>query len=220
MNTKTLGIALLLGMAVILQSCNKIKNNYDLQNGDLLFSVGKGDSELLSAIQHTTAMDEEAPFSHVGIVSVEENKTYVLEATSPDGVVKTEIEDFFDEAATMEGKHLIAVGRVADEYQYIIPDAIKNAEKYLGKKYDYSYDESNNSVYCSELVRFAFLDSLGNPIFEPIAMTFRDSETGYVDEYWLKHFEELGKDVPEGEPGTNPADMTKSPVIKIVHKYY
>lgn len=145
--------------------------------------------------------------------------TYVLEATTPEGVVKTELEEFFEKTAVIDDKHLIVVGRVRKEFDYIIPNAIKNAEKYLGKGYDYSYDETNNQFYCSELVRFSFLDSLNNPIFEPIPMTFKNPETDTIDSYWIKHFEKLGKTVPEGKPGTNPADMTKSPVIEIVYKY-
>lgn len=207
-------------MIFVFGACIKTDKTYDLQTGDLLFSVGKGNSGLLSAIQNTTSKDKEIPFSHVGIVAIEEDEIFVLEATPSAGVVKTKLEDFFDETATYEGKKLIAVGRVKDEFQYIIPDAIKNAEKHLGKKYDFAYDESNNALYCSELVRFAFLDSLENPIFEPLAMSFRNIETGVVDEYWVNHFENLGTAIPEGQPGTNPADMTKSPVIKIVHKYY
>lgn len=205
---------------ILLVSCHKGMDSFELQNGDLLFSVGKGDSELLTAIQNSTSKKDEIPFSHVGIVSIENEKTYVLEATTPKGVVKTKLEDFFNETSTMDNKHLIAVGRIKDEYRYTIANAIKNAKKHLGKKYDYAYDETNKAFYCSELVRFSFLDSLGNPIFEPIPMTFRDSETGYVSEYWVKHFEKLGKPIPEGQPGTNPADMTKSEVLKIVHTYY
>ena len=51
-------------------------------------------------------------------------------------------------------------------------------------------------------------------------MSFKNTETGNSDPYWLKHFEKLGEPVPEGEPGTNPADMALSPVIEIVHEYY
>lgn len=120
----------------------------------------------------------------------------------------------------MNDNHLIAVGRVKNEFAYTIAGAIINAEKHLGKGYDYAYSETNDQFYCSELVRFAFLDSLGNPIFEPLAMSFKNTETGNIDPYWLKHFEKLGEPVPEGEPGTNPADMALSPVIEIVHEYY
>ena len=202
------------------QACKNMKNQFEFQMGDLLFSVGKEESELLAAIQNTTGQGKDFPFSHVGIVSIENGQAYVLEATDPEGVIKIPLEDFFEKTATLNNRHLIAVGRLKSEFAYTIADAIKNAEKHLGKGYDYAYSEANDQFYCSELVRFAFLDSHGKPIFEPLAMSFKDPKTGNIDSYWIKHFEKLGKPVPDGEPGTNPADMAQSPIIKIVHKYY
>lgn len=213
-------------LVVFSQACKNMQYRFELKTGDLLFSVGKEHTELLAAIQNTTGQGKDIPFSHVGIVSIENGKTYVLEATHPEGVVKTPLEDFVKNTAALTQKHLtvvrhlIAVGRVKKEFAYTIANAIKNAEKNLGKGYDYAYSETNDQFYCSELVRFAFLDSHGKPIFEPLAMSFKDPETGNIDSYWIKHFEKLGKPVPDGEPGTNPADMSQSPVIEIVHKYY
>ncbi len=210
----------LLSILILVQYCADKENQFKLQNGDLLFSVGEGNSELLLAIQTSTGKDMEIPFTHVGIVSIENGDTFVIEATSPEGVVKTPLEEYFEKTAVLNNKYLMAVGRVNKEVEYTIPGAIKNAKSHLGKGYDYAYDETNNQFYCSELVRFAFLDSLDKPIFKPLAMTFKNPETDSIDAYWIKHFEELSKPVPEGEPGTNPADMSKSPVIKIVYKYY
>ncbi len=207
-------------LVVLIQACVNMQSRFALQTGDLLFSVGKDSSELVAAIQTSTGQDKEIPFSHVGMVSIENGRSYVLEATHPGGVVKTPLKAFFNETAVLNGKHLIAVGRVTSDFEYTIANAIKNAEKHLGKGYDYAYSETNDQFYCSELVRFAFLDSHGKPIFEPQAMSFKNPQTGDIDAYWIKHFEKLGKPVPEGEPGTNPADMAQSPVIKIVHKYY
>ena len=207
-------------LVVLIQACVNMQSRFALQTGDLLFSVGKENSELVAAIQTSTGQDKDIPFSHVGIVSIENGRVYVLEATHPEGVIKTPLKAFFNETAVLNGKHLIDVGRVTSNFEYTIANAIKNAEKHLGKGYDYAYSETNDQFYCSELVRFAFLDSLGKPVFEALAMSFRDPETGNIDSYWIKHFEKLGKPVPDGEPGTNPADMAQSPLIEIVHTYY
>jgi uncharacterized protein YycO len=217
---RKLRFPIFLMLAVLAQACGNMKDRFELQTGDLLFSVGKENTELLIAIQNSTGRDKEVSFTHVGIVSIENDKIYVLEATAPEGVVKTPLEDFFEKTATLNDNPLIAVGRVKKEFGYTVDGAIINAEKHLGKGYDYAYSETNDQFYCSELVRFVFLDSLGNPIFEPLAMSFKNHETGTVDSYWIKHFEELDQIVPEGEPGTNPADMARSPVIEIVHEYY
>lgn len=209
-------------LSFILISCSKSKTNstYDLQNGDLLFSVGVGDSELLTAIQNSTSEDQEIPFSHVGIVSVESEGTFVIEATPQKGVVKTSLEDFFDETAKKDSKLLLTVGRLKPEYQYCIPGAIETAKTHIGKGYDYAYNEANNSFYCSELVRFAYNDSIGVPLFPPLAMSFKNKQTQEIEPYWVEHFEKLNIPVPEGEPGTNPVDMQHSNIIEIVHRYY
>jgi len=209
-----------LSFFILFLSCENKNDEFNLQTGDLLFSVGKEESGLHNAIQSSTGQNTELAFTHVGIVNVENEKTHVLEAIPSGGVVKTPLEDYFENSAFVDNKYLIAVGRVKKEFEYIIPNAIKNAEKNLGKKYDFAYDESNDEFYCSELVRFAYLDSLQNPIFESLSMTFKNSKTNSIDAYWVQHFEKLGKPVPEGEPGTNPADMSKSPVIEIVYRYY
>lgn len=219
MHTVKYTLVVLLGMTLFL-ACSKPQNEFRLQSGDLLFSVGKGESGLLKAIQHATSIKQDIPFSHVGIVLIENDQTYVLEAVPGNGVTKTPADTFFGETAKLKGKPLMEAGRVKTAYRYAISESVTNAQKYLGRKYDYAYDESNEAVYCSELVRLSFLDSLGKPVFAPLAMSFKDKETGRPDLYWVKHFQKLNIPIPEGKPGTNPADMAKSGVIEIVHRYY
>jgi len=203
-----------------LLSCHTADKPFELLSGDLLFSVSSGNSELLGAIQNSTSEKEEIPFSHVGIVSVEEDDIYVIEATAPEGVIRSTLDDFFGEAASLEGKKLIAVGRLHRKWRNTIPEALEAAVTCLGKEYDYLYDESNDAYYCSELVRKVFIDSAGNPLFEPLPMSFKNMKTGNTDPFWEEHFGKLHSSVPEGEPGTNPADMARSGIIQIVHTYY
>ena len=42
---------------------------------------------------------------------------------------------------------------------------------------------------------------------------------GTLSPYWVKHFEALGIDIPQGEPGTNPVEMSKDPHITPIHYY-
>ena len=44
-------------------------------------------------------------------------------------------------------------------------------------------------------------------------MNWRDAD-GNLPKYWQKHFENLGIPVPEGVPGTNPTDLSRSPILK------
>ena len=74
-------------LVVLIQACVNMQSRFALQTGDLLFSVGKENSELVAAIQTSTGQDKDIPFSHVGIVSIENGRVYVLEATHR-GVIK------------------------------------------------------------------------------------------------------------------------------------
>ena len=207
-------------VVAVLQACNTTQSYDELKDGDLLFIVGKSKSELTNAIKESTSEKDEVPFSHVGIVKFENKDVYVIEATPSEGIIQTLLYEFMQKAEKRKGKPLIAVGRVKPEYQYIIPLAVEKAGDQLGRPYDYAYEEGNNAYYCTELVRFSYLDSLRNPIFPAVAMTFKNKETGETEEYWKKHFAGLQLEIPEGKPGTNPVEMAKSPVIDIVHKYY
>ncbi|MBQ4440897.1 MAG: hypothetical protein IJT61_05530 [Bacteroidales bacterium] len=85
---------------------------------------------------------------------------------------------------------------------------ITRTKSLVGKSYDIVFLPDNDAYYCSELIQVAFGD-----IFPSKPMNWRDAE-GNLPEYWIKHFEELGAPVPEGVPGTNPTDMSRSPLLK------
>ena len=52
-------------------------------------------------------------------------------------------------------------------------------------------------------------------VFGTIPMSFHDS-TGKVTEFWTKFYEARGLTVPEGEPGTNPGQLSRDPNVKIL----
>ncbi|MDD4778108.1 MAG: YiiX/YebB-like N1pC/P60 family cysteine hydrolase [Fermentimonas sp.] len=218
--SKTTFTASLISLMFLFNGCSYPDKTFKYQSGDLLFSVGSSDSDFTSAIQESTSKNDEIPYSHVGIVSVEDDTIFVIEATTKGGVIKSTLEEFFAEAADIDGKKLIAVGRLIPELRYTIPEALKTASTHMGKEYDYFYDECNDSFYCSELVRFSFIDSTGNHIFEPLEMSFKNKESGESDPFWEAHFQKLNTDVPEGQPGTNPADMAKLQEINIIHTFF
>lgn len=213
-------IVFFLSFCTLLASCNIPVDNFKLRDGDLLFSVGKGESELLKAIQNATSKDGEIPFSHVGIACIENDSVFVLEAAPKQGVVKTPLADFIDESAKIDSKPIVAVGRMKKVHEKSAKEAPQRALMHLGKKYDFAYSESNDDFYCSELIRFSFLDSNGKPIFPAQPMSFKNKETRLEEPFWVDHFKKLNQEIPEGEPGTNPADMAKSDLIEIVYKYY
>ena len=165
-----------------------------LTTADLLFHV----------TPQSNAITDVTPgmIDHVAIVL---NKDSVIEAVGR-GVVITPI----DSLRQQPGYYLI--GRVKGVHR---ASSITHARTYLGRAYDYLYLPDNEAIYCSELVQFSFVDKHGNRLFEPIPMSFHD-ETGQITDYWHRFYKERGMEVPEGQPGTNPGELSRRRQIRIV----
>ena len=69
-------------------------------------------------------------------------------------------------------------------------------------------DESNEGIKPSKIGPRHF-------VFSTIPMSFHDS-TGKVTEFWTKFYAARGLEVPEGEPGTNPGQLSRDPSVKIL----
>ncbi|MDR2650979.1 MAG: hypothetical protein LBC68_01515 [Prevotellaceae bacterium] len=207
-------IILLIGLFV---GATSIFAQFNLQSGDLLFQVGKS-TTLTDAIAQVTSGADSVNYTHVGIVSVENDKVFIIEATAPK-VRKVIIDTFLNDARKISGKPIVAVGRLQSKYFDIIPQAIKNAETYLGKSYDYVYSPDNDEYYCSELVYLAFKNKKGKPIFKAKKMTFCDDK-GNMNVSWIQHFAKYKAPIPEGRKGTNPGEMSKSKEITILYRYF
>lgn len=201
----------------ILSACN---NKFELQDGDLLFSIGKSNSPMTEAIQSATAHQADIAYTHVGIVKIVDNECFVIEATAPEGVQQISFDAFMNKAATVGQRTFVAVGRLKPQFTHIIPRALACAQSKIGLCYDYAYSDSNNAYYCSELVQESFLQTNGSHLFPAIKMTFKNPHTNSYDAFWLAHFEKLGLPIPEGENGSNPAQLSKSDCIDIVHAYF
>lgn len=163
----------------------------DLQSGDLLFF---SDTEGMGqAVQESTGI-----YSHVGLVERLGDSIFIIDATPRLGVARRPLSQVIDQPI--------------DVFRLNIPfdtsAVIAHAKSLLGKPYDETFLPDNDAYYCSELIQMAF----GN-LFPSAPMNWRDKE-GKLPEYWEKHFKELGIPVPEGVPGTNPTDMSRSPLLR------
>ncbi len=207
---KTLFVITLLA-SIILSSCSEEIN---LQNGDLIFQ--DLDCKMCDAIELVTMGHKGHSISHMGIIKIEDDKIYVIEAF--DSVQEVTLEEFLSRSYDRHNKPKIMIGRLKPQYQKYIPNAIKNAESLLGKPYDDVFDINNDKYYCSELVFKSFVDENSQPLFELSPMTFKLKDGTPVNE-WLEYFEKLGVQIPEGKPGCNPAEYSKSKLIKIIYDY-
>lgn len=216
MNSVTMEkLLFLLLVCVFATSC--MNRKFEPESGDLLFQVNES-NDFTDAITTSTADSAALPFSHVGIVKVENNVVTVIEAVPDGGVHEISLNDFLAGSAhTKQGKPLVVVYRMKENID--LKSAVKNAEKYIGLPYDSAFQPDDSAFYCSELVFKSYLDKQNKPVFSSKPMSFSDS-TGSISQLWIEYFKRLNKPVPESAPGTNPADMSKEKVIGEVFRYF
>ena len=157
-----------------------------LENGDLIFV--REDTEMGQAIQASTGN-----YSHVAIFL----DGQVYHATVEGGVLAQSPEVFFE------------AGKVYDRYHYEQIDCAevkKRAESLLGAPYNSSFYPDGDGYYCSQFVAEIL------PIFETIPMKFGEGDQE-ISPFWIDYYKELGLVVPLDQPGTNPSQLTASPLL-------
>jgi hypothetical protein len=213
-------ITLMLLIIVSISSCTVDKTiTFQPKPGDLLFQDGVKNS-FTNAIEKVTTGYNGANFSHIGIVAKDNaGKLVVIEAK--DKVQITPISKFLSRSLDKNESPKVIVGRLLPKYQYLIPQALAFAYKQVNKPYNNIFDLNNtNAYYCSQLVYESFKEANGGkPLFKLYPMTFISPDTSKTSIVWKKYFKKLNSPVPEGEPGCNPGQISKSKKIKIIHAY-
>ena len=181
-----------------------------LQDGDLLF-VAADTGNLSEAINRVTQTELETNYSHVAIIEIKSDTIWVWEAEPKQGTRKILLNDFIREQET-EIFHY----RLKKEYAENIEKAWALAENMRGKPYDFSYKLNDTSYYCSEFIYLLFIQ---DNIFELNPMTFINPETNNFDETWIKHYERLEMEIPEGEFGCNPNGLAASSKLDYIGKF-
>lgn len=191
---------------------------FDLYPGDLLFQ-DLGGGAMSDAIRAVTRGYRGARITHVGMVASLWRGGAVVEALYP-SVRYEPLLRFLQRARDPLGRPAVLVGRLLPAYRYLIPRALAEAHRLVGRPYDIAFGASEDAYYCSELIVDIFREASGGPsLFPEHPMSFSDPDTGAVDPYWSAHFAALGLPVPEGEIGSNPADLSTAPALAIVHQY-
>ena len=164
-----------------------------MQSGDLLFVSDT--SGMGQAVKASTGS-----YTHVALVERSGDSLFVIDATQKRGVARRSIENTFVSKMPVE------------VYRLTIPfdtaAVLARAHALTGKPYDNAFLPDNDAYYCSELIQAVF-----DTLFPSAPMNWRDKE-GKLPDYWQKHFAELGMPVPEGVPGTNPTDLSRSPLLR------
>lgn len=126
---------------------------YSPREGDIVFqSLPR--CELVDAIEGTT----HSPFSHCGVVLKEQSGWVVIEAIGE--VRETPLLRWMQ-----RGRHAgVAIFRIDPRYTSRIPEFRKELLPFLGRPYNYDFDMSQASIYCSELPYLAFLKATGEQL--------------------------------------------------------
>lgn len=200
---KSIGILLcmLCTLSIGAQQMKKI-NRTNLCEGDLLFCAKEASNPITKVTQGVSGMK----IDHVGIVHKQANKTYALEAIHK-GVTLTPRDSF------MARRETVVAARLCDTLG--VAQSVERALSFLGRPYDFNFMPSDSAFYCSELVQKNYRYSDGQLVFKPIAMSFHD-KTGKITDYWKEYYGRQGLTVPEGEPGSNPGDLSRSKAIQIL----
>ena len=212
---KHLSIILAIAAAI---TCSCRQENPHIQKGDLIF-VGlpmdydvEADS-MDAAIASATGTDE-LNLIHVAIADVDSAGVWIIDATLKYGVDRHPLDTFLTQFTLKDGS---LPEFIVKRVKGVDADAaVKNALTYCGRGYDMYFDPNNEEQYCSELVQNSYLDAEGKQVFPSAPMNFQAPD-GTMPVYWEWLFGLLGMEVPQGIPGTNPHDLSLSPLLETVN---
>lgn len=159
--------------------------------------VASTPEDFAGAVEESTAGD----YSHVGIYAGHGN---IWESTPSCGVCLTPLRSFLEDAVRVDVYRISSVRRDGLP-SCDIDAALSRAADLRGRPYDFAFAPGDNELYCSELVQECF----GSGLFPCVPMNFAGPD-GLPLPYWVAHFDALGLPVPQGAPGTNPNDLSRS----------
>jgi hypothetical protein len=173
-----------------------------VQDGDIIFQTSRSSQSL--AIQRATG----SRYSHMGMIVHRGGRPYVLEAVAT--VRYTPLDTWI--ARGVEGRFVVK--RLKDSRTVLTPATTARlrrvAEEFLGRRYDLTFEWSDERVYCSELVWKAYDRAFSLHIGE--LQRIRDFNlTDPTVQGRLR--QRYGDHVPLDEPVISPVAMFESPVL-------
>lgn len=194
---------LLLSMGILTVSCGQ--STYTPQNGDVIFHTSKSNqSKMISEVTGSK-------LTHVGMVFINEGKTYVYEAVQP--VKLTPIDQWVKRG--VDSKYVVLRSK-----KTLSGDELLKMKEYglkqLGKGYDLKFQWSDSKMYCSELV-FKVFEQVGISLSEK--HTFKDYKLD--SESAQKAIKQrYGSSINIDEVVVTPVDLRKSNKLKVVFDNY
>lgn len=178
-----------------------------LQQGDLLF-VTSGSAGLSRAIDEATAREGAPSYDHVALLVNDDGQPAVLHADEK-GSRQQPLAEFLSEARNKQRQ--VVAYRLIPAQRHTISDAIRAARQMLGKPYNHTYVQDENSYYCSDFIERAFRS---HHVFALQPMNFKNPQTSDFPAYWQDFYRSRNMPVPQDMPGTNPNDMAQSAILE------
>jgi len=190
--------------------------SFTFQEGDIFFQdLDCGPP--CDAIEAVTQGYMGSNLSHCAIISeVGPNlKTTILIEAIGENVAEVTLEEFLIRS------NKVLVGRLKKEHSELIPIALEHIKNNLiGKPYDFIFDISDDTYYCSEIIYEGLQVADNNQqIMQLNPMTFNKPGTNAPFIHWVDYYAELKHDIPEGELGLNPGGMSKSNGLDIIYMF-
>jgi len=124
-----------------------------LRSGDIIFQTSQSGQS--KAIQLATGSE----YSHMGIIYVEGDQTFVYEAIQP--VKSTPLKEWI---ARGKNQHYV-VKRLKNSEEILTTETLNKMKavgnKFKGKNYDLYFEWSDDRIYCSELVWKIYFEATG-----------------------------------------------------------
>jgi hypothetical protein len=184
------------------------------KSGDIIFTQIGNDENAISAV---TEGYKGARVNHMGVIVTNSQGIFVIEAFPPE-VRLTSIAVFLRRSNDpVNGASRYIIARLNQDYQSLIPAAIAYGISMRNTPYDELYLTDEDKLYCSELVVDMFKEANnGKEFFPENPMNFRDTATGIIHPAWQAYYDYFGMEVPQGQPGSNPGDISKDDKISIL----
>lgn len=150
-----------------------------LKNGDLVFQTTN------TNLTWPIVFASQSLYTHMGIVKIrEDGRAVVVEATGP--VLETPFDQWLDNGVLRR----ITIKRLPGLTEQQAKDVLEAAKPYYGLPYDFYFEMSDDTLYCSELAHKAF-EKAGIKIgtLEKIGELKLASKAvkSYIQENWYKH---------------------------------
>jgi hypothetical protein len=178
----------------------------DVQDGDIIFQT------TLSSQSEAIRLATDSPYTHVGIITIQDNEPMVYEAIGP--VIATPLKRWIQRG--QGGQYLLMrPKKPLTKSQIQAMEAV--GQRHRGKSYDLRFEWSDQKMYCSELVWKIYKEGAGIRLAKPQPM----------DSYRLSHptvqallRSRWGSDVRWKEPMVAPSDLAASPKLGVVVDTY